>query len=111
MDMELATKPNGQHQSQRRETSLVGVQATNTDRIKSPDQMTKIQEEGSKQRRQGSEEEVGQGDFAMDLESMSASLKKKSLKSKAAKKKADKKKQEDSAEETTRRKKKAMFVP
>ncbi len=63
--------------------------------------------EESKQRRKGSKEEVGQGDFAVDLESMSALLKKKSLNTKAAKKKADKKKQEDSAGKTTRRKKKA----
>ncbi len=67
--------------------------------------------EESKQRRKGFKEEVGQGDFAVDLELMSASLKKKSLKIKAAKKKADKKKQEDSAEKTTRRKKKAAFAP
>jgi hypothetical protein len=52
--------------------------------------------EESKQRRKGSEEEVGEGEFAVDLESMSTLLKKKSLKTKAAKKKADKKKQEDS---------------
>jgi hypothetical protein len=67
--------------------------------------------EESKQRRKGYKEEVGQGDFAVDLELMSASLKKKSLKTKAAKKKADKKKQEDSAEKTTRRKKKTTFAP
>jgi hypothetical protein len=47
----------------------------------------------------------------VDLESMSALFKKKSLKTKAAKKKADKKKQEDSAEKTTRRKKKPTFAP
>ena len=102
--MELATTSNGQHQSQRRETSLFGVQATKTDKIKKPRSDDKGSGgEESKQRRKGSEEEVGQGDFAVDLKLMSASLKKKSLKTKAAKKKADKKKQEDSAEETTRR--------
>jgi hypothetical protein len=67
--------------------------------------------EESKQRRKGSKEEVGQRDFAVDLELMSALLKKKSLKTKAAKKKTDKKKQEDSMEKTTRRKKKATFAP
>jgi hypothetical protein len=60
--------------------------------------------EESKQRREGSEEKVGQGDFTVDLELMSALLKKKSLKTKAAKEKADKKRQEDSTEKTTRRK-------
>ncbi len=46
----------------------------------------------------------------MDLESMGALLKKKSLRDKAAKKKAAKKKQEESVEKTTKQKK-AMFVP
>ena len=110
--MGLVTTPNGQHQPQRRETSLFGVQATKTDKIKKPRSDDKGSGgEESKQRRKGSKEEVGQGDFAVDLELMSASLKKKSLKTKAAKKKADKKKQEGSAEKTTRRKKKATFVP
>ena len=42
---------------------------------------------------------------------MSALLKKKSLRDKATKKKADEKKQEESVEKTTKRKKKATFVP
>jgi hypothetical protein len=46
----------------------------------------------------------------VDLESMGASLKKKSLRDKAAKKKAAKKKQGESMEKTTKRKK-AMFAP
>jgi hypothetical protein len=111
-DMELATTPNGQHQSQRRENKSLWS-ASNKDRQnKKPRSDDKDSGgEESKQRRMGSEEEIGQGDFAVDLELMSALLNKKSLKTKAAKKKADKKKQEDRVEETTRRKMKAMFVP
>ncbi len=87
------------------------MQATKTDKIKKPRSDDKGSGgEESKQRRKGSKEEVGHGDFAVDLELMSALLKKMSVKTKAAKKKAHKKKQEDSLEETTRRKKKAMFV-
>ena len=52
-----------------------------------------------------------QGDFVVDLESMSALLKKRSLRAKAAKKKAAKKKQEESVEKTTKQKRKAMFAP
>jgi hypothetical protein len=47
----------------------------------------------------------------MDLESMSALMKKKNLRAKAAMKKADKKKQEEHMEKTTKQKKKAMFAP
>jgi hypothetical protein len=64
----------------------------------------------STQQNQGSKETAEQGDFVVDLESMGALLKKKSLRYKAAKKKAAKKKQEESMEKTTKRKK-ATFVP
>jgi hypothetical protein len=47
----------------------------------------------------------------MYLESMSALLRKKSLRDKVAKKKAAKKKQEESVEKRTKQKKKAAFVP
>ncbi len=43
MDMESATTINGQHQIRRRETSLVGVRATMTARIRKPDPTTTIQ--------------------------------------------------------------------
>ena len=55
-----------------------------------------------KQQKQGSKETAEQGDFVVDLESMGALLKKKSLRDKAAKKKAAKKKQEESMEKTTK---------
>jgi hypothetical protein len=64
----------------------------------------------STQQNQGSKETAEQGVFVVDLESMGASLKKKSLKDKAAKKKAAKKKQEESVEKTTKRKK-TTFAP
>jgi hypothetical protein len=57
--------------------------------------------EESTQQKQGSKETAEQGDFVMDLESMSTSLRKKSLRDKAAKKKAAKKNQEEHAEKTT----------
>jgi hypothetical protein len=57
--------------------------------------------EESTQQKQGSKETAEQGDFVVDLESMGALLKKKSLRDKAAKKKAAKKKQEESVEKTT----------
>jgi hypothetical protein len=66
--------------------------------------------EESTQQKQGSKETAEQGDFVVDLESMGALLKKKSLRDKAAKKKAAKKKQEESVEKTTKRKK-ATFAP
>ncbi len=56
----------------------------------------------STQQKQGSKEMAEQGDFVVDLESMGALLKKKSLRDKAAKKKAAKKKQEESVEKTTK---------
>jgi hypothetical protein len=43
MDMESATTINGPHQTQRRETSLVRVQATMMARIRKPDPTTTIQ--------------------------------------------------------------------
>jgi hypothetical protein len=64
----------------------------------------------STQQKQGSKEMAEQGDFVVDLESMGALLKKKSLRNKAAKKKAAKKKQEESVEKTTKQKK-ATFTP
>ncbi len=64
----------------------------------------------STQQKQGSKETAEQGDFVVDLESMGALLKKKSLRDKAAKKKAAKKKQEENMEKTTKQKK-AKFAP
>ena len=61
----------------------------------------------SAHQQQCSKETADQGDFVVDLESMSALLKKKSLRAKAAKKKAAKKKQEESTEKTTKQKRKA----
>ena len=58
--------------------------------------------EESAQQNQGSKEMAEQGDFVVDLETMNASLNKKSMRDKAAKKKADKKKQEASNEKTTK---------
>jgi hypothetical protein len=64
----------------------------------------------STQQKQGSKEMAEQGDFVVDLESMGALLKKKSLRDKAAQKKAAKKKQEENVEKTTKQKK-ATFAP
>ena len=65
---------------------------------------------GEKSNKNKSEKEKEQAGFTVDLESMSALMKKKSPKTKAAKQKKDKEKQEDSAKKTKQTsKKKAMF--
>ena len=65
----------------------------------------------STQQKQVSKETVEQRDFVVDLESISALLRKKSLRVKTAKKKSAKKKQEERVEKSTKQKKKAAFVP